>query len=318
MLRKFRHHTAFTLVELLVVIAIIGILIAMLLPAIQAAREAARRSQCLNNLKQHGLGLLLYNDNLKSFPVGNTAPPREYDNSAPNPDAGGYWGFQARILPFMESKSVYAFCNFNYTLSCFDWVKLQQSKGIKLATMIQPFHKCPDDPLMNPPAIYKLDDGSEYGCTNYLGSLGTFTEPATQDPRANKDPHAFNGILFHCNASGAVKINQIKDGTAHTLIMGERGVSNDLYGWPYCGAGLFPPNGKFNIGDGDNLMATDIGLSRGRPDNNHNWHFWSYHPGIAQFLFADGSSRPLSYDIDDVTLKALTTRAYGEVLKTAY
>jgi prepilin-type N-terminal cleavage/methylation domain-containing protein len=314
MLQKFRHNKAFTLVELLVVIAIIGILIAMLLPAIQAAREAARRSQCVNNLKQHGLGLLLYNDNLKSFPVGNTAPPWEYGGTT-NQNAGGFWGFQARILPFMEAKSVYAFCNFNYTEDCFAWVKLQQSKGVYLGTMIQAFHKCPDDSLTNPPAIYKDPGAGDYGCTNYLGVLGTYTDPKT-DPKANNDPHGFNGILFHANASGGIKINQIKDGTSHTLIMGERGVSNDLYGCPYCGAGLY--NGQFNIGDGDNLMATDIGLSRGKPDNNHNWHFWSYHPGIAQFLFADGSAKPLSYDIDDVTLKALTTRAYGEVLKTVY
>jgi prepilin-type N-terminal cleavage/methylation domain-containing protein/prepilin-type processing-associated H-X9-DG protein len=316
MLRKFRHNKAFTLVELLVVIAIIGILIALLLPAIQAAREAARRSQCVNNLKQHGLGLLLYNDNLKSFPVGNTAPPWEYGGTT-NPNAGGFWGFQARILPFMEAKSVYKFCNFNYTESCFDWIKLQQANSVYIGTMIQAFHKCPDDPLTNPPAIYKDPGAGDYGCTNYLGVMGSYVDPS-KDPRAPaNDNHGFNGILFHANANGAIKVSQIKDGASHTLLMGERGVSNDLYGWPYCGAGLH--NGKVNTGDGDNLMATDIGLSRGKPDNNHNWHFWSYHPGVAQFLFADGSARPLSYDISDSTLKALSTRnGGGEVIKETY
>jgi hypothetical protein len=85
--------------------------------------------------------------------------------------------------------------------------------------------------------------------------------------------------------------------------MGERGISDDLYGWPYCGAGE-PP---LYTGCGDNLMATNLGLSRGWPDGNHNYHFWSYHPNIAQFLwrwFGSAVDR-----IDFQSAQALSTRA---------
>jgi prepilin-type N-terminal cleavage/methylation domain-containing protein len=286
------RRTAFTLVELLVVIAIIGILIAMLLPAIQAAREAGRRTQCLNNLKQHGLGLLLYHNEIKSFPIGNVAPP-------PNSNAGGWWGFQARILPFMESKNVYAFCNFTYKDDCFHWIAAQQAKGILLGTMILAYHKCPDDSLMNPPSIYHDPNVGDYGCTNYLGVMGT-------------SPTANDGILFHGNSSSVINLTKVTDGASHTIIMGERGVSNDLWGWPYCGYG------GSGTGDGDNLLATNLGLSRGQPNGMHNSHFWSYHPRIAQFLWADGSARPLTYDLDYQVLRALSTRAGREVIPSVY
>jgi prepilin-type N-terminal cleavage/methylation domain-containing protein len=287
MSRKFRHNTAFTLVELLVVIAIIGILIALLLPAIQAAREAGRRATCLNNLKQLGLGLLSYHNEFKSFPVGNAAPQ---DTNG----TGGWWGFQARILPYIESKNIFQLCNFTYKGSCFDWINSQQSKGIRLGTMINVYYKCPDDPLQN--AIYHDPTYGDYGCTNYLGVMGT-------------SPTANDGILLHGNSNSVINLAKITDGASHTIIMGERGISNDLWGWPYCGAG-----DSQGTGCGDNLMATNIGLSRGLPDGNHTYHFWSYHKYVAQFLCADGSARPLTYNIDFTVFKALSTRAGHEVV----
>jgi prepilin-type N-terminal cleavage/methylation domain-containing protein len=291
MSRQRRRKRGFTLVELLVVIAIIGTLIALLLPAIQAAREAGRRTQCLNNLKQCGLGLLAYHASLNKFPVGNVAP-------SPHNSAGGWWGFQARILPFLESRNIYDLCNFTYQGSCFDWVVLQQSRKRSPATMILDYYKCPDDPLRN--EIYHDPAFGDYGCTDYLGVMGT-------------SPSSGDGILLHGNYNSAVSLTTVTDGASHTLIMGERGVSNDLYGWPYCGAG--DSNGT---GCGDNLMATNLGLSAGLPDGNHNYHFWSYHAELAHFLWADGAARPLTYDLDYNVLQALATRAGGETIQTNY
>jgi prepilin-type N-terminal cleavage/methylation domain-containing protein len=287
MSRRLRRNAAFTLVELLVVIAIIGILIGLLLPAIQAAREAGRRTTCLNNLKQCGLGLLTYHNDFKTFPVGNTKPR----NSS---GLGGWWGFQARILPYIESKELFKHFNFNYNGRCFDWIAYQQARGIRLGTMIPIYYKCPNDPSSN--AIYH-DRSGDYGCTNYLGVMGT-------------SQTANNGILLHGDSNSVINLAKVKDGSAHTLLMGERGISDDLWGWPYCGVGE-----QVNLsGCGDNLMDTNIGLGPGRPDGAHNYHFWSYHKKIAQFLFADGAARPLTYDLDFKVLQALSTRAGREAI----
>jgi type II secretory pathway pseudopilin PulG len=280
-------------VELLVVIAIIGILIGLLLPAIQAAREAGRRSQCLNNLKQCGIALLAYHDEHNAFPVGNVAGPVN------NPNIGAYWGAQARILPYLEAKNVYGMLNFTYNGRCFDWMKVQRSQNLNPAAMVPDTYKCPDDPLRN--ELSKDPVYGDYGCGNYLGVMGTTAS-------------AGDGILLHGNYNSAISLAKVTDGSSHTLIMGERAISNDLYGWPYCGAGGDPTQS----GCGDNLMSTQIGLSPGLPDGNHNYHFWSYHPELAQFLWADGSAKPLTYELDHNVLQALATRAGGEKIATNY
>jgi hypothetical protein len=161
------------------------------------------------------------------------------------------------------------------------------------------FH-CPDDPLKY--EIYHTTDQSgaptgDYGCTNYLGVMGT-TEFAN------------DGILLHSAYNGAINEKQVTDGLSHTIVMGERGISDDLYGWPYCGAG-----DVFGTGDGDNLMSTELGLSVGYPDGNHDYHFWSYHPNMSQFVWADGSAKPLTYDIDLKVFQALSMRAGREVFQ---
>ena len=109
MIRQWRSKRGFTLVELLVVIAIIGILVGLLLPAVQAAREAARRMQCSNNLKQHGLALLNYESTHKRFPAGFT----DYFNANPVGRDGG-WSWMAAVLPFMEQNALYQSLDFNW------------------------------------------------------------------------------------------------------------------------------------------------------------------------------------------------------------
>ena len=293
MSRRLFHKPAFTLIELLVVIAIIGSLIGLLLPAVNGVREAGRRIQCLNNLKQYGLALQEFHGDFGAFPVGNVAP-----RNPPFDYTGGWWAFHARLLPYLEAKDIFNLCNFTYQAPCWLWMKLQP-QGMDPAVMILSQSKCPDDPLKD--AIYPDPDFGSFGCTNYLGVMGT-TEFAN------------DGILLHGDPNCAISISQITDGTSHTLIMGERGISNLLYGWPYCGCGT-DPRDDYGTGQGDNLMSTELGLSQGCDDGTHNYHFWSYHPNMAQFLWADGSACPITYDIDFATFQALSTRAGGEVVQ---
>lgn len=270
--------SGFTLVELLVVIAIIGALIAIMLPSVQAARETARRTQCENNLRQYGVALDLYHGAVRTYPIGNVKDQ--------------WWGFAARLLPYMEAKDIYAMCNFNYAGDCFQWANSLSEPRLDPGNRVLPVDKCPDDP--NAGKIWFAYPGfGRHGCTNYFGMMGT-SETAN------------DGILFY---AGKVNKEQVTDGLSKTVIMGERGTPDDLlFGWPYCGYGV---NGT---GDGDNLCSTKLGLAMGVPDGNHNTHFWSYHPNMAMFQWADGSGRPLSYDIDFQLFQALSTRAGGETI----
>ena len=109
-----------------------------------------------------------------------------------------------------------------------------------------------------------------------------------------------------------VRLANVTDGSSNTLIMGERGISNFLYGWCYCGWG------RLGTGEGDNLCSTQEGLSPGLPDGNHDFHFWSYHANGAGFALADGSVRFLSYSINFHTFQALSTRAGGEVISNGW
>ena len=154
MFRRLLHEPAFTLVELLVVITIIGTLVALLLPAVNSARESGRRVQCQNNLRQHGLALQGFHADFGAFPVGNIEPP-------PGSSTGGWWAFQAKLLPYLEADAIGLLCNFGYQGDCFDWVAAQPS-GNNPAVMILSQHKCPDDPLGG--SVWQQPGVGAYAC----------------------------------------------------------------------------------------------------------------------------------------------------------
>ena len=132
MSRTKSQKNAFTLVELLVVIAIIGILISLLLPAVQWSRETARKTQCQNNLKQYGLALHQFHNTNRAFPIGNVAAK--------------YWGFHSRLTPYLEAGNLYPYFFYNSPGFCFP---LEDALGPALdpGNQVQPVDKCPDDPL---------------------------------------------------------------------------------------------------------------------------------------------------------------------------
>jgi prepilin-type N-terminal cleavage/methylation domain-containing protein/prepilin-type processing-associated H-X9-DG protein len=281
--RRLLAKPGFTLVELLVVISIIGILVALLLPAVQSAREVARRAQCQNNLKQYGIAFHNYHSFVGCFPIGNVSRT--------------YWTGQSMLLPYLEGGTIYKLINYQYPGDCFQYGNSvdQQSPMLDPGNQILKVDKCPNDPLAA--KIWYAYSGFGYhGCTNYLGMMGT-------------SPTANDGILLStANGGTSVTIAEITDGSSTTIIMGERGTPTDLYwGWTYCGYGD-------STGNGDNLDTTQYGLAPGLPDGNHNFHYWSYHPTGVNFLMADGSVRMISYEINFITYQALSTRGGKEIL----
>ena len=275
------RRAGFTLVELLVVIAIIGILVALLLPAVQAAREAGRRAQCQNNLRQYGIAIHNYHDTLKALPIGNTS--------------NRWWTFQSRVLPYMEQQNVYALINYTYPGSCFDYgaSRVAVNPATDPGNTMMAVDVCPSDPLGGSICQTNFTTVGYHGCTGYLGVNGTSS--------ANRD-----GSFFSDSKLG---LAQVKDGTSNTIFMGERGIPTDLYwGWSFCGAGY---DGS---GDGDNTCSTQLPFCMGKNDGNHNLHFWSYHPGGGHFLLGDASVTFISYNVNFATYQALSTRFGGEVV----
>jgi len=207
-----QKRRGFTLIELLVVIAIIAILIALLLPAVQQAREAARRSQCKNNLKQIGLALHNYHDVFSTFPPGWIG----VENGLPSPEGESGFAWGTMILPYLDQAPLYN--QFNYTLA----MDLAPNRGV-LDNYLDVF-SCPSDPKPNTFTIQDRNSTDvELAVSNYVGVFGTTeihdcenapgTAPVTSSGQCVSD-----GVFFH---NSRIKMRDIIDGTSSTLMVGE-------------------------------------------------------------------------------------------------
>lgn len=271
MLRR-RIARAFTLVELLVVIAIIGILVALMLPAIQAAREAARRMQCSNNLKQLGVAMHNYHGAFRCFPPGFMLL-----NEKGDPSGGWAWG--VFLMPFIEQSSL------RDTLNTTQHTLHEVVTSPTLVAILQtdvPVFRCPSSPI-GPLRTHQGEPNPKVASANYTCCRGFFNlSQMTHLTKRN------NGVFY---AESGTRIEDVTDGTSNTFAIGERTVfganlQNDG-SWPsWCG-----PGG----GGAMNTVSSSVTFKLNHPTQMHS--FSSHHPGGAQFCFVDGSTHFVSEDI---------------------
>jgi len=294
----------FTLIELLVVMAIIAILISLLLPAVQQAREAARRTQCKNNLKQIGLALHNYHDVHNTFPSGWIA----INSTTRLPNAheginGAGWG--TMILPYMEQTNLYQRFNANFAIH--DTVNL----GFLNNTIAS--YRCPSDPQ---PERWKIEEEGSPGTVivelpiaNYIGSFGPDglddceNSPGTAPVLASGQCKS-EGMFYH---NSAVRIRDITDGTTNTYMVGERRTKVSA-GWYSTWTGM--------VAEGEEAFQRILGESDHVPNDPvaHFDDFSSNHTGGAQFVMGDGSCRFISENIDKGVYQSLATIQGSEVV----
>lgn len=298
LMRTHVRRRAFTLIELLVVIAIIGVLIALLLPAVQAAREAARGMQCKNNLRQIGLALHQYHDSFGNFPPSHVVNYKMYDDGL-WPWPPGWWSWHARVLPYLEQRPLFDQVPFDEDTQV-QHTELSTLTSIRVMTFL-----CPSDP--NRDGIFDRhiiwpdgnEDDMKFAHHNYFGNRGS-------DRSLPGD-----GVFPDINLVTA--LSEIVDGTANTLLAGERPVDTEFWsGWLLNGTGID------GTGLGDSVLDGAEGFFRGTPTRSDPFrdafHYWSNHPGGAHFLMGDGSVRFVKYTIHHRTFAALCSRNGGELI----
>ena len=285
---RHKNHRAFTLVELLVVIAIIGILIALLLPAVQAAREAARRTQCTNNLSQLILALQNYNM------AHSVYPPGTINEKGPiaNEPQGYHHDWISQTLPYFEELNT--FRHIDFSVGVYDESNATV-RTVWISTLL-----CPSSP-----AGYKT---GEIATNSYAGCHNPIEAPIDDDNQ---------GVFF---MNSAVGYKDIPDGSSHTIFLGEKIVEEDnSLGWM--------SGTRATLRNAGTLINADASRrNRGMPvqeqqpkrDKLYVGGFSSYHPGGANFALGDGSVRFMSETIEPEFYQNLANRADGQLLFNRY
>lgn len=346
-MRRKHWPPGFTLVELLVVIAIIGILVALLLPAVQAAREAARRMQCGNNLKQLALACHNYESTYKTFPMSYaTTPGNQHWRNPVNPlHRSTSW--MTQILPFIEMGNVYDMIDFNWD------VNLDPRNGAVplapnipsnrfVARTVIPSFLCPSDALSQGGRMAsRANRSGEFGINNYKGVSGsnwawgiyrTSVAPVagsgipdfrnTKWGLSNDGLDRGNGIFWRggraaLNEQGLTRIAEVTDGTSNSLMIGEAIPRWCTHTWWYhfngtTGTTAIPLNARAvraNCQTGNKVA--DLNCAWGDWPNNYS--FMSMHPGGGQFSLADGSTRFVSETVNLNVYRSMGTKGNGEV-----
>ncbi len=305
---------AFTLVELLVVIAIIGILIALLLPAVQSAREAGRRTQCMNKLKQIGLAMHSYHQSHSEFPPGTTTTFETSATQNCNMSGGEYdsranWAIM--ILPYLDDGARYDEFLFDQSfaglfVSQFPTANdgFQKKRNVKF--------ECPSDPNM----------GGSQAASSYFGVMGGGPTPdcTGAEPWGGRVKY-YTGMLYN---NSSTSIRDCSDGTTNVFLCGEskymilRGASGTDDWWASWASGVWIVSAAENGTGYSNIAAARWPINAVDMDNAHQTTFeiqsnlfGSHHPGGCHFLMVGGSVHFFSESMDEATYHTLANRADG-------
>jgi prepilin-type processing-associated H-X9-DG protein len=274
-----------------VVIAIIGVLVALLLPAIQAARGAARRVSCLNNVTQLGVALHNYEFHFESLPAGVTND----DGPIRSEPQGNHTSWIVRVLPYMEQNNL--------------WRRFDQAAGAYAAanaevrtTPVQGL-RCPSDPQ------FELNQAETAAPSSYAGCHHDIEAPIDDDN---------HGLLF---LNSAIRFADMYDGSSQTLLVGETITRLDDLGWVSGTRATLRNTGS--IEEPRRFVPLDQSSDQNEVepavDSLHVGGFGSYHSGgVFNVAFADGSARMISQGIDRDVLRRLGHRADGEIIKSSY
>lgn len=275
----------FTLVELLVVIAIIGVLISLLLPAVNAAREAARRAQCMNNITQLGLAVHNFEFHFETLPSGSINPEGPIRNVA----EGIHTSWIEQILPFFEERELARL--YDPKSGAYSEVNAKV-RGAVVSSLT-----CPSDP------IDYLNEGVARSA--YAGCYNDSEAPINTDN---------NGLLF---LNSKVRYDDIYDGASHTILLGEKIGAKDDLGWLSGTRATLRNASRIESGTArfNSSLPPSGEVSRADSDPLYVGSFGSNHPGGANFHFADGSTHFLSSNIAPDVLRQLGNRADGEIPK---
>ena len=338
--------TGFTLIELLVVIAIIAVLIALLLPAVQQAREAARRTQCRNNLKQYGLAFHNYLDTSKRFPSGICyvqGPNEPFFGNPPNAtyDDPNVHVWTEALLPYIDQVNVYNGINFSQPiLAPMDFSPagfpppyapiLGTNQNATYYTI--PAFICPSTPRSSN-LISNLDYGSLFNSA--LAGAGILLKGGANDYVATSNVEQNSTVLPALSGETqnrgilsdeqSVGLQNITDGTSNTTVVMERCGAPQVYRKGKPVAGLQTPGGTWNdpyIGANYLSGCTYDGVTPGGAaglcvincSNQYQYNFYSFHSGGAMALLADGSVRFISENISNITLCRLISFGGGQIV----
>lgn len=281
-----RSRRAFTLVELLVVIAIIGVLVALLLPAVQAAREAARRTSCANNITQLGLSNHNYEFHFETLPPGVTNPDGPIRNEA----QGQHVSWIVQVLPYLEQRVLYQ--RFNQTAGAYA-ADNSQVRSTAISVL-----RCPSDPTPH------VNQSATVARSAYAGCHHDVEAPIDSDN---------HGLLF---LNSKVRHSQIYDGSSMTILLGEAMTSAEGLGW-VSGTRDTLRNTSLIEAPKPFPQPQNGGASTDAKDASGSLYvggFGSHHPGGVLVAFADGSTRYVRQNTEPKVLRLLGHRADGEIV----